>query len=215
MSSCSSQLVSAVGFSNGWAELALNDAATVRAELLDRLLARRSGRGDRLRARPGGCSPWPVRRSVWRRPARHEHERARRTAIGSRMYSVLRVTSTQKLPIVGADRRTRPRTSAMATAMPTAAETKFWTVRPSHLGQVATSRLARVVLPVRVGDEADRRVEREVRGHGRSARGVERQAAWRRCSRNSQAIETRRTRAARPRTTRQPCSRAGSTPETR
>ena len=39
--------------------------------------------------------------------------------------------STQKFPIVSVRRRTIPRTSAMATAMPTAAETKFWTVSPA------------------------------------------------------------------------------------
>ncbi len=42
-----------------------------------------------------------------------------------------RVMSTQKLPIVSAVRRTRPRISATATAIPTAAEAKFWTARPA------------------------------------------------------------------------------------
>ncbi len=42
-----------------------------------------------------------------------------------------RVRSTQKFPIVSDPRRTRPRTSAIATEMPTAAETKFWTVSPA------------------------------------------------------------------------------------
>ena len=42
-----------------------------------------------------------------------------------------RVRSTQKLPMpVGAE-RANPRTSATATAMPTAADTKFCTVSPA------------------------------------------------------------------------------------
>ena len=39
--------------------------------------------------------------------------------------------STQKLPMVFCWRRASPRTSAMATAMPAAADTKFCTVRPT------------------------------------------------------------------------------------
>jgi hypothetical protein len=50
---------------------------------------------------------------------------------GSRTYSVLRVMSTQKLPTPDALRRTKPRMSAISTAMPVAADRKFWTARPS------------------------------------------------------------------------------------
>ena len=42
-----------------------------------------------------------------------------------------RTRSTQKLPISAPLERARPRTSATATASPTAGETKFWTVSPS------------------------------------------------------------------------------------
>ena len=52
-------------------------------------------------------------------------------AIGSNTYSVARTMSVQKLPIVGDVRRVRPRTSAIAMASPTAADTKFWTARPA------------------------------------------------------------------------------------
>ena len=52
------------------------------------------------------------------------------TASGSRMRTTILVRSTQKFPSVLERRRTRPRISATATAMPTAAETKFWTVSP-------------------------------------------------------------------------------------
>ena len=44
---------------------------------------------------------------------------------------VIRVRSTQKFPIVSERRRVRPRIRATTTAMPTAAETKFWTVSPA------------------------------------------------------------------------------------
>jgi hypothetical protein len=39
-----------------------------------------------------------------------------------------RVTSTQKLPMVGELRREKPRTNAMATAIPTAGLTNCWTM---------------------------------------------------------------------------------------
>ena len=42
-----------------------------------------------------------------------------------------RVRSTQKLPIVSERRRVSPRTRATATAIPTAADTKFCTVSPA------------------------------------------------------------------------------------
>ena len=50
---------------------------------------------------------------------------------GSRMRSVPRTRSTQKLPSSLVLIRTKPRTKAIATAMPTAAETKFCTAKPA------------------------------------------------------------------------------------
>ena len=52
------------------------------------------------------------------------------TEIGSRMRTVPRTRSAQKLPSSPVRERAKPRTSATATAMPTAAETKFCTARP-------------------------------------------------------------------------------------
>ena len=46
-----------------------------------------------------------------------------------------------------------------------------------HLGQMAHRRLAAIVLPVGVGDEADRGVEGEIRRHGVEAARVQRQQA--------------------------------------
>ncbi len=39
--------------------------------------------------------------------------------------------SAQKLPIADVSRRAKPRMTAMSTAIPTAADTKFWTARPA------------------------------------------------------------------------------------
>ncbi len=54
------------------------------------------------------------------------------TEIGSRIRSVPRTRSTQKLPIVPLRRYAKPRTSAIAMAIPTAAETKFCTASPAN-----------------------------------------------------------------------------------
>ncbi len=53
--------------------------------------------------------------------------------IGSSTYSSARVRSCQKLPrpVAPVRRAAIPRISAMATTMPTAAETKFWTANPA------------------------------------------------------------------------------------
>ncbi len=53
------------------------------------------------------------------------------TAIGSRMRRFPRTRSTQKLPSRSVRARVNPRINATATAMPTAAETKFCTARPA------------------------------------------------------------------------------------
>jgi len=54
------------------------------------------------------------------------------------------------------------RTKAMAMAMPAAAEAKFCTVSPAICEKIRHRRLAAVALPVGVGQEADRGVERQV-----------------------------------------------------
>ena len=68
-----------------------------------------------------------------------------------------RVMSTQKFPIVGEFRREKPRTSAMATAMPTAGAHELLDGEGADLREVRHRRLAAVVLPVGVGDERRRR----------------------------------------------------------
>jgi len=56
---------------------------------------------------------------------------AKTKLIGSRMRVVERTVSTQKLPSVRERRRISPRTKAMPTAMPTAADRNCWTTRPN------------------------------------------------------------------------------------
>ena len=75
----------------------------------------------------------------------------------------MRTRSTQKLPSRSVRERVKPRMSATATEMPTAAETKFWTARPAICDEMAHRRLARVGLPVGVGHERRRGVERQRR----------------------------------------------------
>ena len=67
--------------------------------------------------------------------------------------------------------------TATRTAMPTAAETKFWTASPAIWLRYDIVVLAAVVLPVRVRDEARGRVERDVRRDGREAVRVQEEVA--------------------------------------
>ena len=53
------------------------------------------------------------------------------TEIGSSRRNTMRIRSTQKLPSRSVFLRANPRTSATATATPTAAETKFCTASPA------------------------------------------------------------------------------------
>ena len=109
----------------------VRDPAAVRPELLDRLLARdrRRGRSTAPRPRPSCASarprrlwttPWLASTSAIDERERQQHAR-RRSASG-------RPRSCRSCPSGGA---TIPRMSATATAMPTAAETKFCTASPA------------------------------------------------------------------------------------
>ena len=90
---------------------------------------------------------------------------------------MLRVMSTQKLPMVSTVWRAKPRISATSTAMPAAAEKKFCTARASHLRQIAHRGFAAIALPVGVGDEADRRVEGRIRTDRAESLRIQRQHA--------------------------------------
>ncbi len=94
---------------------------------------------------------------------------------GSRMYSVVRVISTQKLPIVCAVWRAKPRISAITHRHAGRRGQEILHRERGHLGQIAHGAFAAVALPVGVGHEADRRVERRVGRHRAHRRRIERQ----------------------------------------
>ena len=125
----SSRLVRPVGFSKGWAEFALTmPPPLVPSSLMASWLAigppvdglRRALHGGHVDRARGGLHD-----------AQGDSTMARTSASGSRTRVTPRVRSTQKLPMVPARSRVKPRTRATATAMPTAAETKFCTVSPA------------------------------------------------------------------------------------
>ena len=122
-------MVSAVGFSNGCAELALKiPPPFVPSSLIascDAVGA--SAIVDELPSTP--VTSTPACRLIVTPSATSTI--AATKEIGSRTRVVPRTRSTQKLPIRSVEARTKPRTSATATAMPTAAETKFCTVSPA------------------------------------------------------------------------------------
>jgi hypothetical protein len=121
--------VHADGFSNGCAEFALKNPPPLVPRIL---IASCEATGP-----PGICCAPPASVVTSVKPAQFWitpptiSTTAASTETGSRMRSVPRVRSTQKLPIVPTRRRTSPRTSATATAMPTAADRKFCTASPS------------------------------------------------------------------------------------
>ncbi len=126
----STQFVQVFGFSNGCDEFALKKPPPlVPSSLMTSWLA----------TGPPGivcCAPaivlttWSCRAKFWITPPAIRMI-APMMERGSRMRMVPRTRSTQKLPSSPVLRRASPRTKAMATAMPTAAETKFCTANPA------------------------------------------------------------------------------------
>ena len=121
--------VQASGFSNGCAELALKmPPPLVPSSLIASWLA--AGAMARVLCEPSGfVTAIPECRLCTTPSARSTI--ANTTEIGSRMRTVPRVRSTQKLPSRSVCERRKPRISAIATASPTAADRKFCTVRPA------------------------------------------------------------------------------------
>ena len=123
------KFVNGVGFSNGCAELAFaGPPPFVPSSLIASWLAT----GPRQIV---WVAPWTVVACAGPRSDCTTPWLAKRSAStiesGSRTRVVVRVRSAQKFPIVSERRRTRPRTSAIATAIPTAADAKFCTVSPA------------------------------------------------------------------------------------
>ncbi|WP_260691546.1 MULTISPECIES: hypothetical protein [unclassified Streptomyces] len=129
ISTISKALVQALGFSKGWALLALK---TPPPSPVNSLIGSQEPTGpSRIVCLPPAtvvkvCPPprlWMTPPAIRIRPPR--------TAIGTRIRKIVRSRSTQKLPRSSVDRRTRPRTSARATQMPIAADANAWTPRPA------------------------------------------------------------------------------------
>ncbi len=125
----SNQSVNPLGFSNGWAEFALKKPPPL---LPSSLMTSWEATG------PPTIVCWPPISVliVWVRLKLSITPAAVRmiapiTEIGSSSRTVPRVMSTQKLPSRSVRLRMNPRISAIATAMPTAAERKFCTARPA------------------------------------------------------------------------------------
>ena len=125
----STRLVHALGFSNGWAELALKKPPPL---VPSSLMASWEATGP-------PCTTWwaPVMVVMlvgsvrfWMTPPTSSTTAAT-TASGSRMRTIPRIRSTQKLPSRSVVWRAMPRIRASATASPTAAETKLCTVSPT------------------------------------------------------------------------------------
>ena len=116
------------------------EAAAVGAELLDRLLAgdRAAGDGLRRRRRASVTSWVPARFCTTPRRRSGRPPRRPRAAAGSGRTP--RARSTQKLPSRSVRDRAKPRISATATAMPTAADGEVLHREAGHLDQVAHRR---------------------------------------------------------------------------
>lgn len=126
----STQLVHVVGFSKGWAELALKKPPPlVPSSLMASWLA--TGPPGIVCCAPASVpTTWSCSAKFWITPPEIRMAAAM-TDSGNRIRMTPRTRSTQKLPSSPVLRRDRPRTNAIATAMPTADETKFCTVNPA------------------------------------------------------------------------------------
>src|SRR5450759_2572429 len=123
------RLVSPLGFSNGWEELALKKPPPF---VPSSLIASWDATGPPWMTCCPPASVVTVSGSwrFWITPATTKRMAAT-AAMGRSSRRMPLVRSTQKLPIRSVCSRARPRATAMATARPTPADTKFCTVRPA------------------------------------------------------------------------------------
>ena len=130
MRASSTRFVHAVGFSNGWAEFALKNPPPLVPSSLIASCDATGPPGSVWVAPVSVVTSWKLEK-FWITPPMSSTI-APNVAMGSRMRTVPRVRSTQKLPSVFVLIEARPRTRATATAIPTAAERKFCTVNPTN-----------------------------------------------------------------------------------
>ena len=110
----------------------------------------------------------------------------------------MRVTSTQKLPTVVAAERCEGAHQREGHRQAGRGGQEVVHGEAEHLREMTHRRLAAVVLPVGVGDEADRRVEREIRRHRVEPLRIERQTVLQ----PLQRVERQRSRRSRTRSSR-------------
>ena len=158
--SISTRFVNAVGFSNGCAELVLKKPPPLVPEQLDRLLRGDRSHRDRLR-QVRERRERRVVREVLDRALEHEHqrdhERDRRQHPQHGAHEVV-----PEVAEAGSATRHDPADQRDRDRDPDARRQEVLHGEPRHLAEVAHRRLAAVVLPVRVGHERRRRVERHV-----------------------------------------------------
>ncbi len=169
--SCSSRFVSGVGFSYGCAEFALTMPPAVRPDLLDRLLGRDRPEVDRLwvTLEPGGGDgAGPGLRDAL--PDEHD-----RRDEGDREQHVEGAAGHVDPEVADRPRRAAgdPADQGNGNSEADRRRQEVLHDEPDDLGEMRHRRLARVVLPVGVGREAHRRVEREVGRHGGHAGRIE------------------------------------------
>ncbi len=119
-----SRLLNGVGFSNGCAEFALKKPPPLVPSCL---IASWEATGPcaMICLAPSTVVTVGVRIQVLDHALRYSRADSATIEIGSSTYTVARVTSTQKLPMVRFSWRAKPRIRAIATAMPAAADAKF------------------------------------------------------------------------------------------
>ena len=123
------KLVSAVGFSNGCAELALKKPPPLVPSIL--ITSWEATGPCAMSCLPPSSVVTSVYADRFCGTPCHTMTRPTTMQIGSSRYNTQRVRSTQKLPTLFADRRENPRISASASAMPVAALRKLCTVSPA------------------------------------------------------------------------------------
>ncbi len=133
-----SRLLSASGFSSGWAELALKKPPPFVPSCMIAICDAAGPSAIVCWVRSAPSAPGVASSSSTVAEAskvcttpRETSTSASRQESGIKTCTVERTRSTQKEPTVVLARRAKPRMSATSTAMPVAAETKFWTVSPS------------------------------------------------------------------------------------
>ena len=181
----------------------VEEAAAIGAEFLDRFLRSDRPHRDRLRGRrhvsharrrrahpsarcrrhpssaPDTASPPACARpcsasKFWITPwlARNN---ASTNDSGSRIHSVVRVRSTQALPRPFALLRAKPADQRDRHHDAGGGRKEVLHRQPGHLGEIAHRRFAGVALPVGIGDERHRGVERRIRRDRAHVRGLTRQ----------------------------------------